>query len=251
MQEACCCAGHGHHGMLYPFDSSSILTFITSLMNIRFHSDGPDGTSGSTPFPEKPFVLALSPELWLVAMPCEQALSSRSFLAQAGNPVVMIYGACHLGCPPRTGSAGITCAADLAAWMPALQLHMEASGVVPQLTVSLGPLSPLGSLLACSSSFSFSCGATGSRTPSCGAPRISNSPDEACSSSGCSTRHSGTRPHEACQDNQLQQVCAVGVVSFAIHVPMLSLGLRFSGCRLSSLHPSRATRALQIRRSNK
>ncbi len=174
--------------------------------------------------------MALSPELWLVAMPCEQALSSRSFLAQAGNPVVMIYGACHLGCAPRTGSAGTTGAADLAAWMPALQRHMEASGVVPQLTVSLRPLSPLGSLLACSSSFSFSCGAVGSRSPSFGAPGSSSSPDEACSSSGCSTTHSGTRPqYEAYNDIQSQQVCAVGIVSFALHIPMLSLGLSFHG----------------------
>ena len=174
---------------------------------------------GSTPFPGA-FVEALLPKTWLDAMPCEQALSSSSSPVQAGNPVVMIHGACHLGCPPRRGSAGITGAADLAAWMPALQRHMEASGVVPQLTVSLGPLSPLGSLLA------FSCGAAGSRTPSCGAPRSSNSPDQACSSSGCSTRHSGTRPqYEACQDNQLQQVCTIAIVPFALHVSTLALGL--------------------------
>ena len=238
--------------MLHPLELSSILTFVRSLMSIGFQTGGPYGIKGSTPFPVRPLVKALLPRTWLVAMPCKQALSSRSFLVQAGNPVVILHGACHLGCPPRPGSAGITGAADLAAWMPALQRHMDASGVVPQLTVSLGPGSPLGSLLACSSSFSFSCGAAGSRTPSCGAPRSSNSPDEACSSSGCSTRHSGTRPqYEACQDNQLQQVCAVGIVSFALHVPMLSLGLRFSGYQLSFLHPSRATRALQTRRVNK
>ena len=124
--------------------------------------------------------------------------------------------------------------------MPALQRHMEASGVVPQLTVSLGPLSPLGSLLACSSSFSFSCGAAGSRTPSCGAPRSSNSPDQACSSSGCSTRHSGTRPqYEACQDNQLQQVCTIAIVPFALHVSTLVSWAEHPRVliKVSSLHP--------------
>ena len=169
-------------------------------------------------------------------MPCGQALSSRSFPVQAGNPVVILHGACHLGCPPRTGSAGITGAADLAAWMPALQRHMEASGVVPQLIVSLGPLSPLGSLQACSSSFSFSCGAAGSRTPSFGAPGSSNSSDEACSSSSCSTRHSGTRPqYGACHENQSQQVCAIAIVSFAHYVSVLYPRLRSKSIHCRSL----------------
>ena len=111
-------------------------------------------------------------------------------------------------------------AADLAAWTPAVQRHMDASGVVPQLTVSLGHLPPLGSLLVCSSSFSFSCGASGSRSPSFGAPRGSDSPDEACSSSGCSTGHSGRRSqYEACQHDRSQQVCTVGIVSFPLHPP--------------------------------
>ena len=148
-----------------------------------------------------------------------------------------IFGACCLGRPSRADSAGMEGAADLATWMPAVQRHMDASGVVPQLTVSLGHLPPLSSLLACSSSFSFSCGAAGSRTPSFGTPGSSDSPDKACSSSGCSTRHSGACPQH--EHHHSQQVCAVAIVYLAIHAPIPSLGLRSKAidCRPSSLGP--------------
>ena len=228
MPQAGCCAGHGHHGMLHPFQLSSLLSLIRSQMSIGVHRDGPESMQGSTPmyfalFPLKISLSTLLPRDWLVARPCKQALS---FPVQAGNPVVTIHGACHPRCPSRAGSAGIRGAADMAAWMPAVQRHMDASGVVPQLTVSLGHLPSLGSLLACSSSFSISCGAAGSRSPGFCAPGSSYSPDEACSSSSCSTGHS-SRPshHDTCQHSQSQQVWAVRIVSLALHVAILSLGL--------------------------
>ena len=114
-------------------------------------------------------------------------------------------------------------AADLAMWMPAVQRYMDASGAIPQLTVSLGHLPPLGSLLACSSSFSFSCSDAGNRSPSARAPGSSDSPDEARSSSACSTGHSRRAPHcEACQHSRSQQVCADVSVSFALHTAVSS-----------------------------
>ena len=69
-------------------------------------------------------------------------------------------------------------AADLADWMPAVQRHMDASGVVPQVAVSLGQLSTVSSLLASTCDFNFS------QPRSCHGHRDSEHPEEDSSSSG-------------------------------------------------------------------
>ena len=78
------------------------------------------------------------------------------FILQVGCPVVTIYGSCPRSTTYKRSSASASTAAHLAAWMPAVQRHMDASGVVPQLAVSMGQLSTVSSLLASTCDFSFS-----------------------------------------------------------------------------------------------
>ena len=94
---------------------------------------------------------------------CFLDLSKMNFAhvcVQAGTPIVTIYKACSSGSSVAEVPASSASAADLAAWMPAVQRHMDASGVVPQLGIAIGRLRPVSSLLVSASDYTFS-------TPKC------------------------------------------------------------------------------------
>ena len=75
---------------------------------------------------------------------------------QVGTPVVSIHSSCNPFNIPTHSAANPVAAAELADWMPAVQRHMDTSGVVPHLALSQDPVSTVSSLLASTSDYSFS-----------------------------------------------------------------------------------------------
>lgn len=128
-------------------------------------------------------------------------------ILQVGTPVVTIHGSCPRSTTHNYSSASASPAADLAAWMPAVQRHMDASGVVPQLAVSQGHLSPVSSLLASTCDYNFT--QHGSRS-GCRAAEICiqdcRSAPESGSCSGCrAAEHS--EQHDSCSSSNSSSLC--------------------------------------------
>ena len=148
-------------------------------------------------------------------------------LLQAGTPVVTIHGACNPHNTPEQSLAGAAVAGDLTVLMPAVQRHMDASGVVPQLAVSLGRLSAISSLLVSASDYTLSGTATGSK--GC-APNQDDSRHDSSSSSNsevkCSQELHGCR---CCTQNGSSQVCLLKFNACFPYMPWLphaQLGLQ-------------------------
>lgn len=117
--------------------------------------------------------------------------------------MVTIHGACNPHNTPEQSLAGAAMAGDLAVMMPAVQRHMDASGVVPQLAVSLGQLSAISSLLVSASDYTLSGTATGSN---CCAPNQDGSHHDSSSGSGVKCSQ-GLHGSQCCTQNDSLQVC--------------------------------------------
>jgi hypothetical protein len=125
---------------------------------------------------------------------------------QAGTPIVTIYNARSSGSTVAAVPASSASAADLAAWMPAVQHHMDVSGVVPQLGIAIGRLRPVSSLLVSASDYTFS-------TPMCARDYqdVSNSSyklEQHCSSSSYADSCTGESSGGSCK---ICQCCLQGM----------------------------------------
>lgn len=138
-----------------------------------------------------------------------------------------IHGACNPVNTLQHFASSLDMAADLADWMPAVQRHMDASGVVPQLAIALGQLSTASSILASSCDYSFSqpgccCGCRAAEQYNQESSRSSQ--PERCS--GCRApdceQHGSSSSSFCCKKNPSDQVSAACLHMSWVLVPALA-----------------------------